>query len=190
VAKFLGLDEDDLVAEYAFATKDRLDAGVVPDPPVKSDRNWIPLIVAVALLAAIIAGGWLVVRRYGPSIWAHLYKSHSSTAVPAAPFASAKDADDPPSEAASGMLELSVEAGKDAEIKVDVDGVQQFQGHISAGKTKKFQARDHFDVTSSDSSALLLELNGQTVPPIGAPGEPGSTSLSRKDLNPKAGDRN
>ncbi|MGA7854182.1 MAG: helix-turn-helix domain-containing protein [Candidatus Acidiferrales bacterium] len=38
VARYLGLDEDNLVAEYALQTKGRPDPGVVADPPDEPDR--------------------------------------------------------------------------------------------------------------------------------------------------------
>ncbi|MGH9761114.1 MAG: helix-turn-helix domain-containing protein, partial [Blastocatellia bacterium] len=46
VARFLGLDEDDLVAEYALATKDRVEPGVFRPPPLERSRKWIALAVA------------------------------------------------------------------------------------------------------------------------------------------------
>jgi hypothetical protein len=35
---------------------------------------------------------------------------------------------------------------------------------------------------AGDSSAVLLELNGQAMPPLGAPGASGTMVLSQKDL--------
>src|SRR5580698_10627669 len=40
VARYLGLDEDSLVAEYALQTKGRPDHGVVADPPDEPQRKW------------------------------------------------------------------------------------------------------------------------------------------------------
>ena len=49
-----------------------------------------------------------------------------------------------------------------------------------------FEARNEFEVTSGDSSAVQLALNGQNVPLAGKPGKRGSARLSRKDLKPAA----
>ena len=40
IARFLGLDEDTLVSEYALETKGRTEPGVVADPPMESSRRW------------------------------------------------------------------------------------------------------------------------------------------------------
>ena len=67
------------------------------------------------------------------------------------------------------------------------DGKTVFDEMLNAGQTKSFQAQDQFEVSAGDSSALLLELNGQVMPPIGTPGQPGRITLSRKDLKRSAG---
>jgi len=82
---------------------------------------------------------------------------------------------------------LKVEAGKAAQVKIVADGQQVYSGIIEAGETQRYQARETFGVTASDSAAVLLELNGQTMAPLGAPGQLGSVTLGRKDLKAAAG---
>lgn len=79
-------------------------------------------------------------------------------------------------------LELNVQAGKSAQVKIVADGKAVFSGELAPDQTEHFQAQDNFLVFSSDASALLLELNGQVQPPLGPPGRPGSVKLTRKDL--------
>jgi hypothetical protein len=86
----------------------------------------------------------------------------------------------------SPPLVLKIEAGKPAQVKVIADGKTVFDAPVRANDAKQFDATESFEVTASDSSALLLELNGQTVAPIGAPGQRGSITLTRKDLKPAA----
>jgi hypothetical protein len=88
---------------------------------------------------------------------------------------------------APAALELKMKAGKPADVKVVADGKTLFEGTVQADDVKQFEARDTFEISSSDSSALLLELNGQSVPPIGTPGQPGSVTLTRNDLKPAEG---
>jgi cytoskeleton protein RodZ len=221
MARFLGLDEDDMVAEYALETRDRVDVGVVPDPPLETSRRWGPAIAALVVLAAILASGWVVYARYGGRIVSRLHLRSAFSAAPApaktskpsnaggstaaAPAQSAPAQDSSgrvnapaaasegsrtPAEAApiaAEKLELKMEAGKPANVKVAADGNSIFEGRIEPGGVKQFEARDSLEIYSSDSSALFLELNGQTVPPIGLPGEPGFLTLTRKDLKPAAG---
>ena len=64
------------------------------------------------------------------------------------------------------------------------DGKILFKGRLHADDSKHFEARKGFEVTSGDSSAVQLALNGQKVPLTGKPGKKGSAKLSRKDLKP------
>jgi hypothetical protein len=65
---------------------------------------------------------------------------------------------------------------------VNADGHIVFDADLHAGGTRRFAAVREFEVSVSDSGAVLLELNGQTVPPLGVPGSSGTITLSAKDL--------
>ena len=82
---------------------------------------------------------------------------------------------------------MKISADKGARVKVVADGKMMFDGHMRAGTVKLFVARDGFQITSSESKALLFELNGQSIRSNGSPGQPGVTVLARKDLKPAAG---
>jgi cytoskeletal protein RodZ len=84
IARFLGLDEDNLVAEYALETKGRVDVGVVPDPPIVPPRRLGPAVFTVVLLVSLLAAGWFVVTRYGSTIASKLHRK-SSAASQASP---------------------------------------------------------------------------------------------------------
>jgi hypothetical protein len=71
-------------------------------------------------------------------------------------------------------------------VKVVADGKTLFDGRMRARSVKLFAARDGFQITSSESGALLFELNGQSVSPGGSPEQPGFTTLTRRDLKPAA----
>jgi len=77
IARFLGLDEDGLVAEYALETKGALDVRPSPEHPAQIPRNWEPTILAIVVLIAIIAAGWFVYHRYGARIAARFHR-HTS----------------------------------------------------------------------------------------------------------------
>jgi hypothetical protein len=62
-----------------------------------------------------------------------------------------------------------------------------FDAELPFGQNLRFSANERFDVTAAGSSAVLLELNGQTVPPIGTPGSSGTISLTAKDLRRATG---
>ena len=214
VARYLGLDEDSLVAEYALETKGRPDPGVVADPPEEPDRNWARISVVVIFTLLIVAAGWAAFHYLGPTIAARLHK-HSGEPVNSAPGSAgtpsyaANDAQgsapdpaaalpstlpstpssaDPSAPGTAPALDLKLEAAKAADIKVVGDGKTMFEGNVTGGQVRLFAARDSFEISSSDSSAIVLSLNGQSVPASGQPGEPGVVTLTQKDLKPSGGD--
>jgi cytoskeletal protein RodZ len=226
VAQFLGLDPDSMVAEYELERKFTApETPVVTAPPAEIPRNWRPAAAALALFAALVAGGWFAYERYALEISARLH-SHADafTAAPGEPIPQAlTTAPDPNASgapnsgaaastgmttssgiptspnapnsasptstttAASAPLELKVQAGRAADVKVTADGAIVFNGHVDLNYVQTFTAHDSFEVTSTESSALFLELNGQTLPPLGKPGQPGSVTLTHKNLPTDAG---
>jgi cytoskeletal protein RodZ len=242
VARYLGLDEDSLVAEYALETRGRAEPGVVADPPEEPDRNWARVFVVVALVLLLVAGGWAAVHFLGPKIAARLHK-HSGEPVNAMPdagagpsFAATTDAQGfspatssesssqsaaqnsgsasaadaavaPPSDPAissnsaapigvggssatgtARTLDLKLSTAKAAEVKVIADGRPLFAGHMDARQVYRFTAVDTLEVSSSESSAIMLELNGQTVAAGGQAGQPSEVTLTQKDLKTAGGD--
>lgn len=237
VARFLGMDEDGLVAEYAMETHERPEIAVWTKEPVRKKRNWFGIIATIVLVAAIVAGGWLVHRRYGASIsaWhdAHpifrtvMAKLRHKKAIAADPALNNSPANAPteqhqpaaaapstntaanttptggqnPTEpikggktdnsgttAVSGPLELKVEAGETSTVTVSADGKIVFAGKLEAMKTLTLHAESSFTVAASKSNAVLLELNGRTVPPLGPPNQPGKITLTRDNLKSNPGD--
>jgi hypothetical protein len=67
-------------------------------------------------------------------------------------------------------------------VRVTADGKDVFDGEAAPGQTLHFDAQEKFVVSASNSTAVLLELNGQAMPPVGVPGSSGKMVLTRKDL--------
>lgn len=64
VARFLGLDEDALVAEYALETRNQPPPRMIElETPSAMPRSWRPLIAAVVLLVLIVVGAWFGYTR-------------------------------------------------------------------------------------------------------------------------------
>ncbi|MGB6198780.1 MAG: DUF4115 domain-containing protein, partial [Candidatus Acidiferrales bacterium] len=120
--------------------------------------------------------------------------SASDAATDAAPASSGANAPAaagtaPPASptSASGPLILKIEAGRATSVKVSIDGHKSFNGKIPAGGSKTFQANEVFYVTARDAGGVLLELNGQTLPPLGPQGRSGSIRLTRETLKSQDG---
>jgi len=77
IARFLGLDEDGLVAEYALETKGAHDVRPTPEHPGEIPRNWQPALFAAIGIVLIILAGWFIYHRYGARIAARFHR-HTS----------------------------------------------------------------------------------------------------------------
>jgi cytoskeleton protein RodZ len=196
-ARFLGLNEDGMVAEYALEMKHQADGRASSTPAVAAmPRDLRPLGSAIGALILLIGG-----LLYGY----HLYRSGRlprQLGVASRPVAKTAPAPagrttpgNPPGGAANGsagtpgapdLLKLKIEAGKTARVKVVADGKTLFDGRMRAKAVKLFAARNGFEITSPEAGVLLFELNGQSVRPSGSPEQPGFTTLTKRDLKPAA----
>jgi cytoskeleton protein RodZ len=92
-----------------------------------------------------------------------------------------------PAKIVHGPLDLLVSVSSATHLLVLVDGRVAFYDEVHAGQNLQFTAEDGFEVTAANSGAVLLEMNGQVMPPLGAPGTSGTIKLSHDDLRQGAG---
>src|SRR5579872_2814991 len=209
VARFLGLDEDGLVAECALAMKQSgvaieepspHGARLAPNSPGEGRARWWIGAAAVVLLvaAAWLGWRWFAARRAernaAPRVATAIPPGHASASasLPAAPSAtgsaeSSAAGSSSDAQPALDMLHLKIEAGKATALTVAADGATVFDGSVIPGQSRSFEAEIEFKVTVEDAGAILMELNGQTLPPAGPPGHSGNVTLSRRDLKPAGG---
>jgi len=220
IARYLGLDEEALVAEYAQATNDRpqmaewapsaLETGIQPR---KKSRRRLAFLVTLLVMVSLGAGGWLAWNQYGGTLralraWRSPLPEVPSPKPPAAPAVvqasspetapgatSAAALPGTPAQSAAAAaaaanpaeLQLRVEVSRATDVSVAADGKSVFQGKMTSGESRTFKAKDRFEVSAKNSFALVLELNGVSMPPVGEPDSPGSVTLTRKDLIPQHG---
>lgn len=87
-----------------------------------------------------------------------------------------------PGAAGVAALDLSVSTSAATRVRILADDKLLLDGELPAGANRHFAARDHFEITAADSSAVLLELNHQVMRPLGPPGASGTMVLSLKDV--------
>jgi cytoskeleton protein RodZ len=199
IAHYLGLDEEAFLAEYDLAYGAHADQQAqkhaqkieerIPQTPL-----WIPAAVAVGallLLVAIIVGGIYGWRRF---VRRSTPKSASSMASPAAnssmnasafPLPASNRASLPAANAPAiieSPLDLSVSTSALTHVRVQADGALVLDNAIRPGENRHFAAKTEFVVSAADSSAVLLELNHEAMPPLGAPGTSGTITLTRHNL--------
>ena len=193
IARYLGLSEEDLLAEYDLArgettaTSDPKAEDRIPSPP-----KWIPVAAVLALL--VLIAGLVIGGRYA---W-RAYRAHraakKTSAVGSTPQVTAHDHltnarldSAPTSGTASAELEPAVAVSFATGLRVAADGTVDYDSELAPGQVLHFFAADRLEVTAADSSAVLLELNGRELPPLGRPGRSGTIALTAKDLRPTNG---
>ena len=185
IARYLGLDEESLLGEYDMARGGQ--ATVEPAKPeerIPSSPKWVPVaavfVVLLIVIALFYAGryGW---RRYAA------HRAAKQSAVSSSPAAASQNNSSPGATPADSSLDLSVSTSAPTRVRILADGKLLLDTELPAGETRHFSAKQQFEVTAGDSSAVLLELNGQAMPPLGAPGSSGTMVLSQKDLRQASG---
>lgn len=204
IARFLGLDEDSLVAEYALDTSGNTNVREAAHF-VKPGRNWRPIVVAAAILLALLAVGLLVHHFFGSRMMAIFHRPHATAAsaastglasqnVPAGvssqtkaqpgPASANSQASDP---APIATLTLNIGIEKQGYLKVVSDGQTVFRERVRAGYSHGFEARNTLEIFSSRASGVRLSLNGQSIPFPPTPGKMARIELTKNDLHPIGG---
>ena len=164
IARYLGLAEEALLGEYDLARAEKL-----PSPATKQEQSipsppkWIP---AVAVAAGLLL---LILFFYGVR-----YAWHRITANRSTKQADAMSADVP--------LDLTISASVSTHVRVIADGKLLMDSQLYAGETHQFAAKQQLDVSATNSSAVLLQLNGRPLPPLGAPGTFGRMVYTQESL--------
>ena len=88
-----------------------------------------------------------------------------SAAAPATPVTAA-----PAPAPARGPQRLVVKAIEPTWVRVQMDGDRSVEELLPAGATREWSAEKRFTLTVGNAAGVTLELNGRTLPPLGAPG--------------------
>ncbi len=197
IARYLGLDEEAFLAEYDLAhnahaqlveqkhAAQKIENRIPPTP------LWVPVALVLGfllVLAGLIFGGMFGWRKYkqhsaAPNSGTVLIPAANPVANPATPPLSVSA----PPPAVESPLDLSISASTPTRVTVQADGATVLDTSVVPGNNIHLTAKSGFVVSAADSSAVLLELNGEAMPPIGAPGASGTIALSRKNLRQATG---
>ena len=179
IARYLGLNEEALLSEYDMARADHMPpSSSKPEERIPSPPKWLPVAFVAGfllLLVVLFFAGRFGIRRL-MAYWSARRSSAISTPVQTQSAAA--------SPVESTPLNLSVSTSAHTHVRILADAKLLLDENLPAGETRHFSALLQFEVTAGDSSAVLLELNGRAMPPLGQPGASGTMILSQKDLRP------
>ena len=167
IARYLGLAEEALLGEYDLARAEKSPpAPPKAERPIPSAPRWLPAAAVLGGLLLLVAVFY--VARYG---WNHIatYRAAKQSAALAA-------------SSANVPLELTVSASASTHLRVIADDKLLLDSEVYAGETLHFTAKQEFDVSATNSTAVLLTLNGKPMPPLGQPGTFGRMVYSHKDV--------
>jgi cytoskeletal protein RodZ len=199
VARYLGLDEEALIAEYSLATNERPDVAIWADSPARPRLRLMPWLVLLLVVGAGV-GGWLAWQRYAPLIqaWRQPAPGPPRTATPPPAPANPNEVPNLPTavnpirgaqssaQAAASEPEkllLKIDVAEPREIRVVADGKEVFKGRMRPGQTRPpFEAKESFEVYSNFADKVFLRLNELDMPPLGEPGQAGQIKLNRESL--------
>lgn len=216
VARFLGLEEESLLAEYALAMRlpgaTALPSELTPQPSALRIAPWIALGTAVVLAlagAGWYGWSWIAARRADlaaiapppaptppgvpPAVWA---LPVAPTTPPAASprttspwIGLAPDSLTSPLPSPATELRLKVIAELPTSLTVTSDGRLVFTGAILSGASRSFSAISALTVETENAGAIRMELNGQLLAPIGPLGQPAKITLGHPDVTSGSGGR-
>ena len=193
IARYLGLDEEHLLAEYDLARGEEKAESPAPENRIPSPSKWLVavavLVILLGVVGAVAAGvyGW---RRYTAHRASKQSFDSSTSTQPQSPATLPSLIIDPAPAASNALLSssdpsalaLSVSTSAATHVRILADGKLLLDTDLHAGENRRFSAGQRFEVTAADTSAVLLELNGQTLPPPRAPGASGTIVLSQQDV--------
>jgi cytoskeleton protein RodZ len=212
IARYLGLDEENLLSEYDLAYGEKL--ATMPaavENPIPTPPKWMIAAASIAILilvAGLIWGsvhGW---RRYA----AHRAAKRAavttaaattsaqpqaaplsatstpatSTSLPMPPLPAPHSGDPAASATAiaatSQRLDLAISTSAPTRVRVVADGRVLLDSRLPSGATRHLAAKNQFTVSATHPAAVLLDMNGQPMPPLTSAGPSGTMVLSQKDL--------
>jgi cytoskeleton protein RodZ len=178
IARYLGLNEEDLLSEYDLARGEQtINAPAPYSDPIPSPPKWIPvlaLLVLLSLAAGFFYGGRYTWRRYSAYRIAH----------PGANFLRHQS---PPNQTPD-KLELTVSTSVPSHVRIFADNQLLLDADVFPGDIHHFSAAQQFQINAADGAAVHLELNGRPITARAALGNSPGTSdtivLGYKDLRP------
>jgi cytoskeletal protein RodZ len=211
-ARFLGLDEEQAVADYSLASNDQpepedkfpLEIHEEPDRELNPRRSNLPLIFALAALAGVLVGYFFWVKSkpkndHGagapqetalqeqnakvPASATDPATAPQPTAAPQTPVTPELQAAPKPEQAAEKKFSVLVKAKEDSWVSVIADGKAFFgPGILTVDSKKKFRAAKILVLTTQNAGGIDVLFNGKPLGALGNENEPRTLTFNATGL--------
>lgn len=198
-AHFLGIDEDEAVADYAAIANEAppaedkfpLDIHEEPNRELNPRKSNFPLIFALAALVGILIGysAWSKNKKIHPSIQETVSAATTVTQEPAPPIsANQRPAPNQNSQVPTAKnvsadvpaaikvkpehtFSVLIKAKEDSWISVIADGKMVAQGVLTQNRHKVIRAAKEITLRTGNAGGIELSHNGKALGPVGSESE-------------------
>lgn len=183
-ARFLNIDVEETLEEY----NRQFTGDPPPEEPVKpaeerikrakvdipgKPRYWLYLAAAV-VVAGLAFSVYYAAGGMGLNSPADKAKQEVKQEPAQTPPQAGEQAQTPAGQPGAGQTGVNMSLNvknKDSWIRVIVDGTPAFQGILSAGQSKSFEAKDKISIRLGNAGAVEVQVNGQNLGALGGDGD-------------------
>jgi len=179
IARYLGLNEEELLSEYDMARGEQQFAAPAPYVnQLPSPSMWVPSL-ALVFIVALTAGAFYG----GRNLWHRYQSAHpSANSAPQQANSQSENSSKP------DKLELTVSTTVPSHVRIFADDQLLLDADVKPGDIHHFFAAQQFQINAADGAAVHLELNGRPITSSAALRHSAGTSntivLGYKDLRP------
>jgi len=210
-ARFLGIDEDQAVADYSLASNEQpepedkfpLEIHEEPNRELNPRRSNLPLLFALAALVGVLVGYffWLKSKPGSEHTAASAREAivqepvtqtptpaASSSATSAAAVKSPAPATQPqqstqePQSPAEKKFSILIKAKEDSWVTIVADGKAFFDNTLTADSSKKFRAAKVLVLTTKNAGGIDVLFNGRPLGALGNENEPRTLTFNATGL--------
>jgi cytoskeleton protein RodZ len=188
-ARYLGIDEDQAVADYVAASNEQpapenqfpLEVREQPSPALNPRRSRLPLVFALAALLGVLLGYAFWVKSKPHTTQAaenqaaeNASPAHVTAGVPPATTTPSSGADSATGQPAPVVEQVAVHnftvvvrAKEDAWVSITADGKSEMQKTLRAGKQKVVRAGKQIVLTTRNAGGIDVSYNGKALGALG-----------------------
>lgn len=167
-AKFLGLNDKELVEEYINSHKDAPDTFFGKQIPMTKEMqrraiSYVVAVVVILIFLGLTVGLFLVISKGFFNKRRQVAKVVSLKETPAKPSIKQKPSEPAKVAKIKGPFRLTIISKEDSWVEIRCDGKIIFQGILPKGNMKKIDAKEKVELVLGSAKAVRLDLDGTPI---------------------------